>query len=84
MALVADTAKECGKGGFIVGGKVSFADICCRDTFEHCEALLEKGVFTDDKTTGVPGMSLLKAANANVDKMPTVKAYLAKRKDTPF
>jgi len=76
MALVAETAKELGKGGFIVGGKLSFADIVCFDTWEACEPMLEKGVF--DK------LAPLKAANDNVSKLPTIKAYLAKRPKTEF
>jgi len=79
MLRVAAIAKEAGSTGFIVGSKVSFADICCRDTWEHCEALLEKAQVTDSKK-----YSALLAANETVNKIPTVKAYLAKRKQTPF
>jgi len=78
MTRVVDISKEAGKSGFIVGSKVSFADICCRDTWQQCEGLLEKGLMTD------AAFAPLIAANESVNKIPTVKAYLAKRKDTPF
>lgn len=81
MGRVADIAKKEGKAGFIVGAKVSFADICCRDTWESCSGLMK------DKfkaTLDSKDFACLRAANENVDKIPTVKAYLAKRKVTPF
>jgi len=78
MTRIADIQKQKGKSGFIVGAKVSFADICLRDTWEMCAGLCEKGLMDDKAFAG------LRSANENVDKIPTVKAYLAKRKVTPF
>lgn len=84
LIKLAEKSVPAGAGPWLVGSKVSLADITFYRFLAETDGFFDKGEKADAAKAAFQDCPRIKAAMEAVDAIPELKAYLAGRKASPF